>query len=181
MDPEDDIEVRTAERSKPLLLVSIVLVAAAFLAMSLYGWSWWQAAHDENLEFSRVREDVRRATSIGVANILNRDSSKPDEALARLRDTFTGELLQDVQQRPDDYKKTIVDRKSKIAAKILEVVVTQLDARAGTASAIVAAELIETPEGAKPETMLGMSRISLQAVDHGWKLSYYEPAVPGVG
>jgi Mce-associated membrane protein len=162
---------RLSRISDPLLLVATVLVVVAAACAGYFGWSWYSAAHDDSLAYSRTRDDVLRAAEQGVQNMNTLDYRKVDQGLASWEASSTGDLHQQLVQGRAQFSQQVRAAKTVTTAKILDAAVTELDDRAGKAGAIVAVQITVTPPTGSPATKQSRMRAQLTRTRSGWKLS----------
>ena len=154
-----------------MLLVATALAVAAAAFAGYFGWSWYGAAHDDSLAYSRDRDTVLRAAEQGVQNMNTLDYRKVDQGLAGWEDSSTGDLHQELVQGRAQFTAQVQLAKTTTTAKILDGAVTELDDRTGKASAIVAVQIIVTPPKGTPTTKQSRMRAQLTRTPSGWKLS----------
>jgi Mce-associated membrane protein len=155
----------------PVLLVAVVLVVAAAACVGCFGWSWYRAAHDDSLAYSRDRDAVLRAGEQGVQNMNTLDYRKVDQGLSAWEDSSTGDLHQELVQGRAQFTAQVRQGKTVTTAKVLDGAVTELDDRAGKASVIVAVQITVTPPAGTPATKQSRMRAQLTRTPSGWKLS----------
>ncbi|MFB9838932.1 hypothetical protein [Actinoallomurus acaciae] len=155
----------------PVLLVATVLVVVAAACAGYFGWSWYGAAHDDSLAYSRDRDAVLRAAEQGVQNMNTLDYRKVDQGLASWEASSTGDLHQELVQGRAQFAQQVRTAKTVTTAKILDAAVTELDDRAGKAGAIVAVQITVTPPTGSPVTKQSRMRAQLSRTRSGWKLS----------
>ncbi|GLY88712.1 hypothetical protein [Actinoallomurus iriomotensis] len=157
--------------SDPVLLVAAVLVVVAAVCAGYFGWSWYGAAHDDSLAYSRDRDAVLRAAEQGVQNMNTLDYRKVEQGLASWEASTTGDLHQQLVQGSAQFSQQVRAAKTVTTAKILDAAVTELDDRAGKAGAIVAVQITVTPPTGTPATKQSRMRAQLTRTSSGWKLS----------
>jgi Mce-associated membrane protein len=158
-------------RADPLLLVATVLVVAAAACAAYFGWSWYGAAHDESLAYSRDRDTVLRAAEQGVQNLNTLDYRKVDQGLASWEDSSTGDLRRQLAEGRAQFAAQVRLARTVTTARILDGAVTELDDHAGKAGAIVAVQITVTPPNGAPTTKQSRMRAQLTRTPSGWKLS----------
>jgi Mce-associated membrane protein len=157
--------------SDPVLLAATVLVVAAGACAAYFGWSWYRAAHDDALAYSRARDAVLYAAEQGVQNMNTLDYRKVDQGLAAWEDSSTGDLHQELVQGRAQFMAQVQVAKTVTTAKILDGAVTELDDRTGKAGVIVAVQITVTPPSGPPTTKQSRMRAQLTRTPSGWKLS----------
>jgi Mce-associated membrane protein len=157
--------------SDPVPLVATVLAVVAGAFAAYFGWSWYDAAHDDALAYSRARDAVLRAGEQGVQNMNTLDYRKVDQGLAAWEGSSTGDLHQELVQGRAQFTSQVQLAKTVTTAKILDGAVTELDDRAGKAGVIVAVQITVTPPTGTPTTKQSRMRAQLTRTPSGWKLS----------
>lgn len=164
-------KIRPPRVSDPVLPVATVLVLIAAACAAYFGWSWYTAAHDDSLAYSRDRDTVLRAGEQGVQNMNTLDYRKVDQGLTAWEESSTGDLHQQLVQGRAQFAAQVRQAKTITTAKILDGAVTELDDRAGKASMIVAVQITVTPPAGAPTTKPSRMRAQLTRTPSGWKLS----------
>lgn len=155
----------------PVRAAGVALVVAAAACAAYFGWSWYDAAHDEALRFSRTRDAVLRAAEQGVQNLNTLDYRKVGEGFARWEASSTGDLHDQLVKGRAQFEAQVRQARTVTTARILEGAVTELDARAGKAGVIVALQITVTPPNGRPTTKPSRMRAQLTRTPSGWKLS----------
>jgi Mce-associated membrane protein len=157
--------------SDPVLATATVLLVVAAVCAAFFGWSWYRAAHDESLAYSRDRDAVLRAGEQGVQNMNTLDYRKVDQGLAAWEDSSTGDLHGELVKGRAQFTAQVQLAKTVTTAKILDGAVTELDDRTGKAGVIVAVQITVTPPTGDPTTKQSRMRAQLTRTPSGWKLS----------
>ncbi|MEE4544194.1 hypothetical protein V2S66_19720 [Streptomyces sp. V4-01] len=163
---------RTAgRRPAPLLLAALALVLAAAVAAGLTGWSWYGAAHDGDASFARTRDAALAAGEQAVQNMNTLDHDDLDHGLDVWESSTSGDLHTQLVQGRADFEKQVRQAQTVSTAKVLSGAVTELDARTGRASVMIALRItVAAPKSApsvKESRLLG----ELTRTAAGWKLS----------
>jgi Mce-associated membrane protein len=148
-----------------------VLVILAGACAAYFGWSWYSAAHDDSLAYSRTRDTVLRAAEQGVQNMNTLDYRKVDQGLAAWEASSTGDLHQELVQGRAQFTSQVQLAKTVTTAKIIDAAVTELDDRTGKAGVIVGVQITVTPPTGAPTTKQSRMRAQLTRTSSGWKLS----------
>ncbi|CRK60068.1 hypothetical protein [Alloactinosynnema sp. L-07] len=170
----DDV---TDEEPKPrrgpgaFVLIALGLVVVSAAAALWFGVSWMKAAGDDDLELSRMRDEVTRVGEQAIITFNTLDYRKVDEDLDRWLNASVGPLHDEVVGRRASSKSTIEQAKTVTTARVLKSAITDLRDREGKATIIAAIRIDVTPDG-KPATVK-YQRIqgALERTDAGWKLS----------
>ncbi|HXA59154.1 MAG TPA: hypothetical protein VNW94_08345 [Streptosporangiaceae bacterium] len=165
------VGTETTRRSDLLSLTAMVLVVIAACGAAWFGWSWYSAAHDSSLSYSRVRDTVLRAGEQGVQNMNTLDYRNVNEGLSRWEQSSTGALNQELVAGTSTFMVQVQQARTISTAKILDGAVKELDEHAGQATVVVAVQItLVTPDGKstiKENRMLAQ----LTRTPSGWKLS----------
>ena len=161
-------------KRRPVGTVTAVAVATSVVAAGFaayYGWSWYRAAHDESLHFSRARDAVVRAAEQGVQNLNTLDYRTVDQDFTTWEQSSTGDLHDQLVQGRAQFEDQVRQARTVTTAKILEAAVTELDTRTGKAGVIVAVQITVTPPNGQATTKPSRMRAQLTRTSSGWKLS----------
>jgi Mce-associated membrane protein len=127
--------------------------------------------NDESIPFARTRDEVSRAGQSGIVTFNTLDYRRVDEGLDAWEQASTGQLHEEIVARRADSKQAIEQAQSISTATVLSSAVTDLDARAGTATMIAAVKVTLAQAAARPTDRFVRMQAQLQRVEDGWKLS----------
>jgi Mce-associated membrane protein len=130
-----------------------------------------RAEADDSIGFTKIRDEVINAGQAEVVTFHTLDYRKVDEGLDNWEKSSTGALHDEVVGRRATSRQAIENAKTSTTAKALTVALTELDARAGTATMIAAMQLTVNAEGKQPEQKYLRIRATVQRTPDGWKLS----------
>lgn len=159
--------------------VAIALAVIAAVCAAWFGWSWYGAAHDESLHYSRTRDDVLRAGEQAVQNLNTLDYRSLNQGLKLWQDSSTNELYQQIVQGRPQFEQAVRKAQTITSAKVLDAAVTELDQHAGKASVIVALQITVTPPKGDPAIKKTRLMGQLTRTSTGWKLSALAQAPVG--
>lgn len=178
-------------RFGPLLVAALVLVlvAAGFLVWSVVGLvsagadvdragdklaaaneRLDDARHDDDLEFDTARDEALRAARTGVATMNTLDYREVDADLGEWEQVSTGALHDEIVDARTRSRQTIVDAKSVTKATVLSSAVKAVDARAGTATVLVAVRVNVSTGTTAPADKYLRFQSTLLRTEQGWKL-----------
>ncbi len=164
----------TAERESRLpqvmLTVAVALVVAAAAVAGWFGVAWFNAANDDSLAYSRLRDEVNRVGVAAVVTMNNLDYRKVDQGLAAWEAATTGALHDEVVKGKKTSRDAILAAESVTEATPLSSAVSELDERAGQASILVALRVNVTVKGEEPKDKYMRLAAKLQRTEDGWKL-----------
>jgi len=170
-DPPEPGGPAPAAARRPLLVVALALAVAAAVAAVWTGTSWYAAAHDDDTSFARTRDTVLAAGEQAVQNMNTLDHSDLDHGMDVWEASTTGDLHSQLVQGRTDFEKQVQQAQTVTTAKVLSGAVTELDARAGKASVMVALRItVEAPKS-KPSVKESRMVGELTRTADGWKLS----------
>lgn len=157
-------------RNLPLAVATTLAVAAAACA-GWFGWSWHSAAHSPALANARARDAVLADAEQSVLNFNTLDYHQASAGLSLWLASSTGTLHSQLSQSLKQEVQLVQQKKTITTAKILDGAVTQLDTDAGTASVMVAVNVIVTPSKGSPFTERESEIGQVTRTSSGWKLS----------
>jgi len=157
--------------SDPLLATALVLVVLAAAFAGWAGWSWYSAAHSGPPASAQLRDQVLQAGEQAVQNFNTLDYRKVAQGLSLWEQSSTGTLHDEITAGRAQFTRQIQQTKTVTTARILDGALTSLNARAGTASIIVAVQITVTPASGSPATKQSRLAGRLTRTPAGWKLS----------
>jgi len=157
--------------SDPLLATALVLAVLAAAFAGWAGWSWYSAAHAGPPASAQLRDQVLQAGEQAVQNFNTLDYRNVAQGLNLWEQSSTGTLHDEVAAGRAQFIRQIQQTKTVTTARILDGALTSLNARAGTASLIVAVQITVTPASGSPVTKQSRLAGRLTRVRGGWKLS----------
>ncbi|MEU3273690.1 hypothetical protein ABZ639_22860 [Saccharomonospora sp. NPDC006951] len=172
-DSRDETEGTTSGGPpKWLTFGSAALALAALVTAVYFGISWWVTSGKEASGVAAEREDVVRSTGTAVVALTELDFEDPDAYFQRQREIATGDLLEQMNQNADQYRKTIAEAKTKVVSTVQDVGVQELDVSEGKAS-VLATVRTEVAQGEQKGTKVLRLELEMVRVDDKgtWKLS----------
>ncbi|HEX2312415.1 MAG TPA: hypothetical protein VHJ17_01690 [Thermomonospora sp.] len=158
-------------RRDPVRAVALVLACAAAVWAAWSGYTWYDRAHDDDLHYAELRDEVRRSGEQAVINLNTLDYRTLAQSLKTWQDSSTSELYQQIVQGRAQFEKNIADARTITKARILESAVSELDEHSGRARIIVAVQITVTPPDGQPATKRLRQIGELTRTSSGWKLS----------
>src|SRR5215469_3418050 len=155
----------------PLFATALVLVVIAAAFAGWAGWSWYSAAHAGPSASAKLRDQVLQAGEQAVQNFNTLDYRKVAQGLALWEQSSTGTLHNEIATGRAQFTRQIQQTKTVTTSRILDGALTSLNARAGTASIIVAVQITVTPASGSPATKQSRLAGTLTRTKAGWKLS----------
>ena len=155
--------------SEPLAATALVLVVLAAVFAGWSGWSWYRASGPPSS--TQLRDQVLQDGEQAVENFNTLDYRKVAAGLALWEQSSTGPLHAEISAGRPQFERQIQQTKTITTARILDGALTALNARAGTASIIVAVQITVTPAHGSPVTKQSRLAGTLTRTSSGWKLS----------
>lgn len=153
-----------------MLTAAVALLVAAAAVAGWFGVSWARAAGDDSLEYSRARDEVNRVGQAAVVTMNTLDYRTVDQGLKAWETATTGALHNEIVQGRKTSRDAIVQAQSVTKATVLSSAVSELDARAGQASVLVALKVNVAVKGQEPADKYMRLSGKLQRTQDGWKL-----------
>jgi Mce-associated membrane protein len=153
------------------LRLAIGLVVAALVFAGWAGWTWWQADHDETIQFAQTRDEVVATGRSHVTLLTTLDSAEVDAGIDRWLDVSTGPLREELAGTDESTRATLRKAGTVSTGRVLDAAVSELNLRAGTAKLLVSVEIATTKGGGPPATKRNRFVAALTRTDHGWLLS----------
>ncbi len=163
----------------PLRVTALVLavLAAGFAAWS--GWSWYSAAQAGPPPASQLRDQVLQAGEQAAQNFNTLDYRTVSRGMRLWEQSSTGTLHDEITAGAAQFEKQIKQAKTITTGKILDGALTSLNAKAGTATFIVAVQITVTPPHGTPTVKQSRLQGRLTRTPSGWKLSSLTQAPVG--
>jgi Mce-associated membrane protein len=158
-----------AWRRNPVLATASVLLAAAVVFAGWAGWSWLTAPRAS--ASAGIRDTALREGEQAVLNFNTLDYRTASQGLNLWEQSSTGALHSEIAAGRSTFAQQIEQAKSVTTAQILDAALTGLNAGKGTASIIVAIQIIVTPAHGAATTKQSRQEGVLTLTASGWKLS----------
>ncbi|MET9859309.1 hypothetical protein ABZY93_08255 [Streptomyces smyrnaeus] len=155
------------------------LLAAALLFCAFSGWLYWTAYSDDDLAYSRARDEALAAGRAHLATLNSIDAAHIPAGLREWRATATGPLSDELRRTEKKSAKTLRERGSSARAKVTDAALTSLDDTAGTATLIATLRIETTTRAGAPATDRKRMEAGLERTDDGWKLTSLAPVPVG--
>jgi Mce-associated membrane protein len=164
-------------RRNPLLATSGTLLAIAVVFAVWAGTSWLTAPRAA--AGATTRDQALREGEQAVLNFNTLSYRTVKSGVQLWEQSSTGTLHSQIATGQSAFEQQIEQAKSVTTAKILDAALTALNARAGTATIIVALEITVTPEHGAAATKQSRQEGVLTMTPSGWKLSSLEQVPVG--
>lgn len=162
--------------SNPWRVVTMLLAVLAVGAVGAAGWSgyqWWQAANGDEAQTQEARDTALRVAKELAVTLATSDSAHPEDSLHSWQAAATGPLLDKLRQDSSRYVSDMKRAASTSNARVVDAALTELDADAGTATAIAALDVTQTPLAPNGRATVQKPRmkLTLDRTDAGWKVA----------
>lgn len=158
-----------ANNTALLITAGLLVVAVAFAGWA--GFLWLRASGDDSHAYVADRDAVLQTGFRDIATLTSLDYRQPDAGLKRWADVSAGALHEQLAQTSRPTKEQLAAAKTVTTGTVVDASVTELDARAGTATVIASVQVVVTPVSGKPVTKRNRLRAELTRTADGWKLS----------
>lgn len=167
-----------SSRATPVLarnvLLGLVLVTA--LAAGWFGWSWWSAAHDDDLDLARTRAAVVQAATDALVRLNTIDHRTAQADFDGWLRVSTGELGRSLSGDRKHELEQVRESQTVANATVATAAVTELDAHEGTARVIAVVDVEVSSNGQGPRPHRSLLDVQLGRTDAGWKVSGVQAA-----
>ncbi|MDT7728948.1 MAG: Mce-associated rane protein [Actinomycetota bacterium] len=143
----------------------------ALLAAAWSGWSWWSAAHDDELSLARDRDAALAVASSGLVVLNTFDYRNGERDIDRWIGVTTGQLAKDLTADRKLQLERANSTQTLATATLRQAAVTELNAAAGTAELIAVLDVRLSTGGAAAAPALSRLNVDLTRTDSGWKVS----------
>jgi len=150
------------------IYTAIVAAAAIFAGYALVAWI--NAGNDESVHYAKARDAVLLDARQDIVVLNTLDYRKVDAGLKSWLDASTGDLHEQIANVTATDKKDLVNAKKISSGKVIDVAVTELDNRAGSATVIATVETSVSPSNGTPPKRNRFSA-TLARDGSSWKLS----------
>ncbi len=160
------------EQSSPRrLAISIAVFVVALACAAWFGWSWHGAASAAPAGPAQQRDAALAAGEQAVQNFNTLDYRHVNQGIDLWLQSSAGALHSQVQRSRTSFAQQVEQAKTVTTARVLDVALTALSTKAGTARLIVALQITVTPASGTP--VIKRSRLQGQLIRTaaGWRLT----------
>jgi Mce-associated membrane protein len=179
------VTTRAFFQSRPLLVVSIGLLAIAVVCAGWFGWRWQDsssAATGGGAGSGGTASTASTASAAQVQQVLEQGERDVQEfntlsyqnlsqGLSNWQNSSTGTLRNETTSGWSSFAKEVSKLKTISTATILDAALTSLNEHQGTAGIIVALQVTVTPAKGSAATKRSRLEGTLTRTPSGWKLS----------
>lgn len=175
--PERSLIQRTFDGGplRTAILVIAVLAVVAFAGAGWFGVSWYRATHDDSLTVGIQRDAVLRDGGRAILTLNTLDYRQVQDGLTLWEQATTGSLLEQLKANRDTYASAITDSTTVSSAKVLDIAVASLDARAGSAQVLAGVDVTSQLEKGDPGCAHRRVRMDMIRVADSWKVATLTP------
>jgi Mce-associated membrane protein len=155
--------------------VSAMLAMAGIAAAGWFGYAWWSASRYSVADTVAARDGALSAARQLVVTLQSVDPAQPEQGMRAWQAAATGALLERLRKDQNQYLEQLKKTPMRSRASVLDAALTDLDAKAGTATAIAALDVTQTPivNGEAGKSIVRQLRVKLtmNRTDAGWKVA----------
>jgi Mce-associated membrane protein len=157
-------------------VVTVLLAVLAVGAVGIAGWSgyqWWRAVNGNEAQTLQARDTALRVAREVAVTLATSDSAHPEDSLHSWQAVATGPLLDKLRQDSSRYLDDMKRAANTTNARVVDAALTEVDADAGTATAIAALDVTQTPlaPNGRPTMQKPRMKLTLDRTDAGWKVA----------
>ncbi|UNT01346.1 hypothetical protein MMF93_29400 [Streptomyces tubbatahanensis] len=152
---------------------------AALLFCAASAWLYWSAHTDEDLVYSRARDQALAAGRTHLATLNSIDAQHIAAGLREWREATTGPLRDQLRRDENKSADTLRERGTSARARVTDAALTGLDDTAGTAELIATVRITTTTRSGAPAADRKRMTAGLERTDDGWKLTSLAPVPVG--
>ncbi|MBA2323742.1 MAG: hypothetical protein H0V92_06950 [Pseudonocardiales bacterium] len=162
-------------RWQVVVVVSMLLAVGGLGAAGWFGYDWYSEANGTSEEALQTRDGALKAARQLAVTLQTVNPNRPEEGLDAWEAAATGDLLDQLRRDRGKYLEQLKQSPSLSSASVLETALTELDASAGTATAITAMDVSQSAmvdsKPAPPTVRQLRVKLTLKKTDAGWKAS----------
>lgn len=171
-EPEQVAEPAAAPRKRNGLLIgSVVVLTAAAIYLVVTAVIYFAGHESSAAKAAQARDDALTAARIDIATLQTLDYRNAKAGLQQWLNVTTGSFHDQIAKDESSQEPVIANAKRITVGKVVAFALTDLNATAGTASAIATVDVTITPAGGTSALERNRYHANL-AVDHGvWKIA----------
>ncbi|TNC28964.1 hypothetical protein [Amycolatopsis alkalitolerans] len=152
------------------------LAAVSVLVAAWFGWSWWNAAHDDAATRAQERDAVLSAADDALTALNTIDYHDPDPSVDRWVDLTTGQLGKTLSGDRQLQLDRATQSKTVASARVNQSAVAELDPAAGTARVLAVLDVQLSTNGSPSAPSRTRLNATLARTDRGWKVDSVQAA-----
>ncbi|RSN54279.1 hypothetical protein DMH01_35535 [Amycolatopsis sp. WAC 04182] len=151
--------------------IAAFLAAVATAAAAWFGYSWWDASHDDGVARATVREEALQVGRQAVAALTTLDYRQAEQGYQNWLNLSGGALHEELARDREGGLGRIGQAKTVTTGRVVDAAVTEVDSGGGTAEVIASVELEVRPEGGEAVTKHNRFRAGLNRTPDGWRVT----------
>lgn len=158
-------------RPSPLVVIATVLLVAATVCAVVFGALWAYAGLRSADPVAQARDTALNDARQAAINLTTVNSNDVKGTLSNWDSVVTGDLATQFRSSRSQLEQQITSNPGSTSVTIVNAALTTLDTTAGTATAVVFADVTTTAQGEQPVAQRFALSMSVQRTDSGWKAS----------
>ncbi|MEU3765990.1 hypothetical protein AB0E55_13110 [Amycolatopsis keratiniphila] len=151
--------------------IAAFLAAVATAAAAWFGYSWWDAVHDDGVARATVRDEALRVGRQSVAALTTLDYRQAEQGYQNWLNLSGGALHEELARDREGGLGRIGQAKTVTTGRVVDAAVTEVDSGGGTAEVVASVELEVRPEGGEAVTKHNRFRAGLTRTPDGWRVT----------
>ncbi|WP_419995746.1 hypothetical protein [Streptomyces boninensis] len=143
----------------------------AFAFTGFAGWTYAQARSDDDLSYAKTRDAALSAARTHIATLNSMDGARVGDGVRRWRAASTGALETEIGRNGTKSAKVLAQEGTTARGTVTDAALTDLDERAGTATAIATVRVEVEPRNGEAKTDRKRFQAELERTKSGWKLA----------
>lgn len=167
-------------RGRPALLtvLAVVLLLVAVVCAAVLGMRWANAGGSGG-SVAQARDTALDDARQAAINLTTVNSNDVQGTLSNWDSVVTGDLATQFSSSRSQLEQQITSNPGSTSVTIVNAALTTLDATAGTATAVIFADVTTTAQGEQPVPQRFALSMSVQRTDSGWKASALQSLAQG--
>lgn len=166
----DGVPPTRRPRPSPLVVIATVLLVAATVCAVVFGVRWAFGGSSGG-PVAQARDTALNDARQAAINLTTVNSNDVQGTLSNWDSVVTGDLATQFKSSRSQLEQQITANPGSTSVTIVNAALTTLDATAGTATAVVFADVTTTAQGEQPVAQRFALSMSVQRTDSGWKAS----------
>lgn len=166
----DGVPPHRRPRPSPLVVIATVLLVAAAVCAVVFGVRWADAGGGGG-PVAQARDTALNDARQAAINLTTVNSNDVQGTLTNWDSVVTGDLATQFKSSRSQLEQQITANPGSTSVTIVNAALTTLDATAGTATAVVFADVTTTSQGEQPVAQRFALSMSVQRTGTGWKAS----------
>ena len=166
----DGVPPSRRPRPSPLVVIATVLLVAATVCAVVFGVRWADAGGAGG-GVAQARDTALNDARQAAINLTTVNSNDVQGTLSNWDSVVTGDLATQFKSSRSQLEQQITKNPGSTSVTIVNAALTTLDTSAGTATAVVFADVTTTSQGEQPVAQRFALSMSVQRTGSGWKAS----------